>query len=63
MAENILHRLRTTTENPDLEICAECVLISLEDLCLMISDKMLHELRMPAPNRLMHDEFNREFER
>lgn len=39
------------------------VLISLEDLCVMMSGKILHELGMPAPNRPMHDAFNREFER
>jgi len=66
MADDILHRVRTTTANPELEFNAEIhneALISIEDLCLMMSGKMLHELGMPAPNRPMHDAFNRELER
>ncbi|EFN61253.1 Uncharacterized ATP-dependent helicase YHR031C, partial [Camponotus floridanus] len=66
MAEDILHRVRSITANPELEICSEIyneVLICLEDLCVMMSGKMLNELGMPAPNRPMHDAFNREFER
>ncbi|XP_039948619.1 uncharacterized protein LOC120766935 [Bactrocera tryoni] len=66
MAEDILHQIRVTTANPDLAIYTEIhnkVLITLEDLCVMISGKMLHELGMPAPNRPMHDAFNGEFER
>ncbi|XP_049308570.1 uncharacterized protein LOC125777504 [Bactrocera dorsalis] len=66
MAEDILHQIRVTTENPDLAICTEIhnkVLTTLEDLCVRISGKMLHELGMPAPNRPMHDALNREFER
>lgn len=66
MAEDILHRVRTTTANPELEFNADIyneALISIEDLCLMMSGKMLHELGMPEPNRPMHGAFNREFER
>jgi len=66
MIEDILHRLRTTTANPELKFNAEIhneALISIEDLCLMMSGKILHELGMLAPNRPMHDAFNREFER
>ncbi|KAF2903264.1 hypothetical protein ILUMI_02924 [Ignelater luminosus] len=66
MAEDILHRVRSITANPELELSSEIhneVLIFLEDLCVMMSGKMLNELGMPAPNRPMHDAFNREFER
>lgn len=66
MAEDILHRVRTITANPELEFNAEIhneALISIEDLCKIMSGKMLHELGMPATNRPMHDAFNREFER
>ncbi|KAF2892009.1 hypothetical protein ILUMI_14164, partial [Ignelater luminosus] len=66
MAEDILHRVRSITANPELELSSEIhneVLISLKDLCVMMSGKMLNELGMPAPNRPMHDAFNREFER
>ena len=64
MAEDILHRVHAITVHP--ELCSEIhneVLISLEDLCVMMSNKMLNELGgIPAPNRPMHDPFNREFE-
>jgi len=62
MVEDILHRIRT---NFKLEFNAEIhneTLISSEDLCRMMSSKMLHELGMPTPNRLMSDIFNQEFE-
>ena len=65
MAEDILHRVRSTTGNPELELCSEIhneVLMSSENLCVMMSGKMLNELGMPEPNRPMHDAFNREFE-
>lgn len=66
MADDILHRVRSATANPELEFNADIhneALISIEDLCVMMSGKMLHELGMPAPNRPMHDAFNRELER
>ncbi|XP_049308333.1 uncharacterized protein LOC125777443 [Bactrocera dorsalis] len=66
MAEDFLHQIRVTTANPDHAICMEIhnkVLITLEELCVMIFGKMLHELGMPAPNRPIHDALNREFER
>ncbi|KAF2898048.1 hypothetical protein ILUMI_08127 [Ignelater luminosus] len=66
MAEDILHRVRSIMANPELELSSEIhneVLISLEDLCVMMSGKMLNELGMSAPNRPMNDAFNREFER
>ena len=67
MAEDVLHRVRSITVNPELELCSEIhneVLISLGNLCVMMSGKMLNELGgMPVPDRAMHDPFNREFER
>lgn len=48
------------------EICGKIhneVLISLEDLDVVMSGKMLHKLGMPAPNRLIHGAFNLEIER
>ena len=65
MAEDVLHRVRSITVNPELELCSEIhneVLISLGNLCVMMSGKMLNELGdMPVPNRPMHYPFNREF--
>jgi len=63
MAEDILHRVRTTTTNLEYEFNTEIhneALIFIEDLCLMMSGKILHELGMLAPNRPMYDAFNRE---
>ncbi|XP_044592333.1 uncharacterized protein LOC123270358 [Cotesia glomerata] len=65
-AEDILHRVRTMTANYELEFNEEIyneTLILIEDLCLLMSGKTLRDLGMSAPNRLMHDAFNREFER
>lgn len=61
MADDILHQLHTTTTNSELEFNAEVhneALISIEDLCLMMSGKRLYQLGMLAPNRTMHDAFN-----
>ncbi|GBP33235.1 hypothetical protein EVAR_5188_1 [Eumeta japonica] len=66
MAEDIRHRVRTMTTNFELEFNAEIyneALILIEDLCLMMSSKILPDLGMPTTNRLMHDAFNRESER
>lgn len=62
MAVQILYKIRCTTGNPEFKIFAGIhieVLISIEDLCLMMSSN-LHELGT-AHNRPMHDAFNRQF--
>lgn len=66
MAENILHRARTTLRNPVLEHTAEThneALINIEDICLMVSGKALAQLGMTPPNRQMHDMFNFDLQR
>ncbi|XP_055542911.1 uncharacterized protein LOC129728491 [Wyeomyia smithii] len=66
MADDILHRVRTTTLNYQLEmddgIHNEALLL-IEDLCLLMSGSSLDKLGMAAPNRAMHDALNRELER
>lgn len=66
MTEDILHQVRTTAVYPELEFNAKIhneALISIEDLCLIMFGKMLHELGIPAPNGPIHDALNGKFER
>ncbi|XP_017469499.1 PREDICTED: uncharacterized protein LOC108361401, partial [Rhagoletis zephyria] len=66
ICEDILHRLRIQTNNPDMEITDEIYnegLILIEDQCLTIAKKLLIEVGMIAPNRSMHDAFNQELNR
>lgn len=66
MADDILHRVRTTTSNFDLEINDEMrneALVLIEDMCVLMCGSLLSTLGMPAPNRSMHDAFNRELQR
>lgn len=66
MSDDILHRIRTVTSDPELEMSDEMrneALILIEDMCLLMSGNLLCKLGMPPPNRSMHDAFNRELER
>lgn len=66
MTDDILHRMRRTTSNPQLEITVEMhneALILIEDACLMMANKVLPQLGMISPNRPMHAAFNQEMER
>ncbi|XP_017467368.1 PREDICTED: uncharacterized protein LOC108359826 [Rhagoletis zephyria] len=66
MADDILHRVRTTTSNFDLEINDEMrneALVLIEDICVLMCGSLLSTLGMPAPNRSLHDAFNRELQR
>lgn len=66
MSDDILYQMRTRTSNPDLQLSDEIhneALILIEDMCLMISNKVLPQLGMTAPNRPMHDAFNQELKR
>lgn len=63
MYDDILHRMRTTTSNPDLQLSDEIyneTLILIEDKCSIISNKTLSQLGLTEPNRPMHDAFNQE---
>lgn len=66
MAEDYLIRMRHNTRNPELIICLEMyneALIAIEDMCLAIANKSLAQLGLSAPNRPMHDLFDRELRR
>lgn len=53
------------TVNPNIQVIEEIyneALISIEDMCLMMSNKILYQLGITAPNRPMDDAFNQEQE-
>lgn len=67
MSDDILHRMRIQTSNPDLqmnETIHNDTLILIEDMCLIMSNKVLINLGLTTPNRpLLYDsnhELNRE---
>ena len=58
--------MRNRTGNLHLKFTEEIyydALISIEYMCLMMSNKVLFQLSMPEPNRLMHDAFNEDMQR
>ncbi|KAK9872125.1 hypothetical protein WA026_016177 [Henosepilachna vigintioctopunctata] len=66
MSEDVLHRVRRETLNPTLQITEAIyneTLIMIEDMCLLIANKVLSCLGMTAPNRHMHDALNHELQR
>ncbi|XP_050340597.1 uncharacterized protein LOC126767016 [Bactrocera neohumeralis] len=63
IAEDILIRMRHHARNPDLLITLKIyneALIIIEDMCLRIANETLVQLGMTAPNRDMHDLFDRD---
>lgn len=66
MCDDILFGIRNRTGNPNLQISEKIyneALISIEDMCLMMSNKLLCQLGMTAPNRPMHDTLDEELQR
>jgi len=66
MTNKILHRVRMTTSNFDLEINDEMLneaLVLIEDMCVHMCGNLLSTLGMPSPNRSTHDAFIRELQR
>ncbi|CAB3243857.1 unnamed protein product [Arctia plantaginis] len=66
MSEDILHQIRITSRNHDVEMNEEIhnrALLLIEDMCYLMCGTLLIRLGMPAPNREMSDAFNRELER
>jgi ATP-dependent DNA helicase PIF1 len=66
MSEDILHRIRVSSGNPDLEANEEMynqALLLIEDMCYLMCGSLLVKLGMPTPDRGMNDAFNRELER
>ncbi|CAB3244443.1 unnamed protein product [Arctia plantaginis] len=65
MSENILHQIRITSRNHDVEMNEEIhnrALPLIEDMCYLMCGSLLIRLGMPVPNREMNDAFNRELE-
>jgi hypothetical protein len=66
MRADILFNIRCRIGNPNLQISEEIynqALISIEDMYLMMSNKLLCHLGMAAPNCPMHDAFHEELQR
>ncbi|XP_023248094.1 uncharacterized protein LOC106644785 [Copidosoma floridanum] len=66
ICEDILHRLRNQTNNPDIQITDEIYnerLILIKDQCLTTANMLLIKVAMIAPNRSMRDAFNQELNR
>lgn len=66
MSEDVLHRVRRQTLNPTLQMTTEIyneTLIMIEDICLLMANKVLACLGMTAPNRHMHYALNHELQR
>ncbi|XP_076268420.1 uncharacterized protein LOC143201314 [Rhynchophorus ferrugineus] len=66
MCDDILYQIRNRMGNPNIQISEEIyneALISIEDMCLIMSNKLLIQLGLTAPNRPMHDAFNQELHR
>ncbi|CAB3261382.1 unnamed protein product [Arctia plantaginis] len=66
MSKDILHQIRITSRNHDVEMNEEIhnrALLLIEDMCYLMCGSLLIRLGMPAPNREMNDAFNRELER
>ncbi|XP_063907387.1 uncharacterized protein LOC135125669 [Zophobas morio] len=66
MSEGVLHRVRRQTLNPTLQMTTEIyneTLIMIENMCLLMANKVLSCLGMTAPNRHMHDALNHELQR
>ena len=60
MTEDIMHRIRQSSYNRNLDFLPETyneVLIMIKNLCLTIANKSLAQLEMVSPNRLMQDLF------
>ncbi|CAB3248844.1 unnamed protein product [Arctia plantaginis] len=65
MSEDILHQIRITSRNYDVEMNEEIhnrALLLIEDMCYLMCGSLLIRLGMPAPNREMNDAFNPELE-
>ncbi|KAE9524087.1 hypothetical protein AGLY_015452 [Aphis glycines] len=66
MVDDILHRVRTTNFNFDIESNDEMrneALVLIEDMCVLMCGSLLSTLGLPAPNRSRHAAFNLELQR
>ncbi|KAL4153752.1 hypothetical protein QTP88_001585 [Uroleucon formosanum] len=66
MCDDILYQIRNRMGNLNIQISKEIyneALIPIEDICLIMSNKLLIQVGLTAPNRPMHDAFNKEVHR
>lgn len=66
MTEDILIRSRHREHDPDMSVTLQMyneTLVMIEDMCISIANKALVQLGMIAPDRPMHDLFDRELQR
>lgn len=66
LSEDILHKARTVNHNIDIQFSDEifnAALISIEDKCISINNKTLHELGLPKPTRFNANYNNRDLMR
>ncbi|XP_031333941.1 uncharacterized protein LOC116163953 [Photinus pyralis] len=66
MTDDILHQARNASEHTELQYTAEMYnqsLIYIEDMCLMMANKLLNQLGLPSPNRTITEVCNREIQR
>ena len=62
MSEDILHRIRVNSKNPDIEVNEAIhnqALVLIEDMCYLMCGSLLVKLGIPAPHHGMNDAFNR----
>lgn len=65
MCDDVLHQMTNRTRNLHLQFKKEIYneeLVSIEDMCLTMSNHVLSHLGMAAPNHPMHDAFNQELQ-
>lgn len=66
MSDDILHQARQANGDPLLQYTPEMynqALIYIEDICLLMANKVMNQLGMPSPNRAVVDVLNREIQR
>lgn len=66
MSDDILHHARNANVDPQLQFTPEMynqALIYIEDICLLMVNKVLQQFGMPSPNRAITDVFDREIQR
>ena len=66
MSDDILHRIRTADQDPNIDFSPEIyneALIKLEDICILISNMPLIHFGMPTPTRPATDIINSDVQR
>jgi len=66
MSDDILHRIRTADQDPNIDFSPEIyneALINIENICILISNMPLIHFGMPSPNRPTTDIINSDVQR